>query len=459
MCRFRQQRHQQVVGINARTCDPSAIRREAAVADACIPVARGIRVEMTDSERTQPETPDAPVERPSWRFSGRRGTPVHMRERTPATLPPEIKQMVAQMAREHAGEQQAEASAQAKPAPARRAATSTLRLPHDEARQSPPVAAAPMPVERRTRTEASDAVVSTTPAEAVPAPEELPVSSEVAALAADEPIVPESPAPVAEAAPENQRDAKARAKARAKAEREAAEQAEGKRRLFAAGRVVDPEVEDVAVEPIVAEVEPIAVAEPSVDTAPEPARVVATGEYLIEAPEDPAATSDAPSIAPEPAIALEAATQAAWELGRLPFLLPQSAFDEPSTPEPAGTPAAAADEPIVELDIPRARTEQPELLHPIAWAPVDRDPAPAPLDADVPRRSAPSEIAALGEPLHVPRREPSERLSSRAGTRVEQGHGRGTLDSADARRRVVERRAQLDQVVAELAALASRHAD
>jgi hypothetical protein len=419
---------------------------------------------MTESERTQPETPEAPVERPSWRFSGRRGTPVHMRERTPATLPPEIKQMVAQMAREHAGEQQAQAEGAApKPKQAsKRAATSTLRLPHDEARQSPPVAGAPLPVERRTRSEAGDAVVSTTPIDAVPAPQQLPVPDEVVALAmtAD-----------AEPAAADQRETKARAKARAKAEREAAEQAEGKRRLFARGREVDPAAEEIAVEPV-AEVEPTAaepiaaveaitaveaMADAMAERTAESQATPSPEPYLLEAIDHAPSATTEPVVTPDPAIALEAANQAAWELGRLPFLLPQSAFDEPASAEPVA--ASLDDEPIVELDIPRARTEQPELLRTLDWAPVDPAAGPAPLTAEIPKHAPPAEIAALGEPLHVPRREPADRLSARAGTRVELGHGRGTLDSADARRRVVERRAQLDQVVAELATLAARHAD
>ena len=118
---------------------------------------------MKDSARTKQDDSTNPVERPTWRFTGRRGTPVHLRDQAPQTLPPEIRKAVTQLARERAGE--SAPAPDAKPV----RAVSNLKLERQDG-QAPPVAGAPMPVERRNRRETSEPVVATSHIPAATAP-------------------------------------------------------------------------------------------------------------------------------------------------------------------------------------------------------------------------------------------------------------------------------------------------
>ncbi len=155
---------------------------------------------MKDSARPKQDDSATPVERPSWRFSGRRGTPVHLREQAPETLPPEIRKAVTQLARERAGETSPAGDSK----PPRSSSNAGLNLSRTEGAQTPPVAAAPMPVERRAdRGSATPAVptshipaVATTPivpqaAGDVPAPNAEAISTtEPAAAASAQPDPP-----------------------------------------------------------------------------------------------------------------------------------------------------------------------------------------------------------------------------------------------------------------------------
>jgi hypothetical protein len=423
---------------------------------------------MKDSAPKTTEAPATPKERPSWRFSGRRGTPVHMREQAPANLPPEIRQAVAQMARE-----QVSAHATGRPGEAgapRAAATSTLKL-GGSGTQSPPVAGAPMPVERRTRSEASDQPVTTTPPEAVPAPEPMPApefeqldttpppldeptaTSETAEATAtvETETTPEQPttAPTATAAgdeeqlspAERRKRAKARAKARAKSGKET--EAERKRRIFATGREVDPATEQVAIEPT-----PPA---PTPEPTPEPvAEAPTTPEPTTPEPLEP--TSDiedidlgvAPAAAvdratPEPVAGSEMASQAAWELGRLPILLAPAAK--------AAAPPPLDEQPIPELEIPAA--DNTSRMAPMAWQPVGPSPEPAPIETGAPRMPVPSSIARLDTPLYAPP------IRRQHGAAEGDGDSRAR-DAGEARARIARRRRELDELVQSLGELTDR---
>jgi hypothetical protein len=336
---------------------------------------------MKDSAPNPPEAPATPIERPTWRFSGRRGTPVHMRERTPATLPPEIRQAVVKLAREQAGE-----SASTAPKQSARAASSTLNLGGSAERSAPPVAGAPMPVERRTRSSEPEQPVTTTPLEAVPAPEPMDsatpplveavadtpatdatpatepdaTTSEPALETTDEATTTSEPAratPAAKAGAakpklseaERRKRAKAKAKARAKAakggEKPGAEDKSLKRRLFAKGRELDTTRDAVTIEPtppsppleVVAEQAP----EPQIElaaatTTPEPVAETKTPEPVAET------KTPEPHVEPEPApAAAEPVAVAEPEV--------QEAESEPEperTPEPTPVAEAPASEPV-----------------------------------------------------------------------------------------------------------------
>ena len=146
----------------APTTDPTPNRHEATQCYVSRRALAGIAATMKDSSGTKQIPAAAPTERPSWRFSGRRGTPVHMRDQAPDTLPSEIRQAVARLANDRSEK----AAVPATPPPAR-PATSLLNLAR-AAQQSPPVAGAPVPVERRTRQEPATPIVTTSPIVSVP---------------------------------------------------------------------------------------------------------------------------------------------------------------------------------------------------------------------------------------------------------------------------------------------------
>ncbi len=487
---------------------------------------------MKDSAGTKQDESTSPVARPTWRFSGRRGTPVHLREQAPQTLPPEIRKAVTQLARERAGE--SAPAADAKPV----RATSDLKLGRQE-RQAPPVAAAPLPVERRNRDAAEPAVqtshipaatapiaeptletLAPEPAAPVAEPADV-VAAEASATPADAAAVTDTPVagdatpsakPSKLTAAERKRIAKAKAKAKAKAQRSAKKDSDGAaaaeraRRLFARGRDVDANAAAV-IEPAV---EPVPIAEtpnldaplppdvsdlpdviPSIDaideTEPasfptlEPAASTDASTAAEAPPErdaelavptsiadvdlgagatlEPATVdADVESPAMEPALATETAAQAAWELGRLPFLLQDPAAASPDPVEPARPAAiwdtAASDEPKVEpIEALAPAAPQRTKLQPIDWLPVGTRPTPAPIELDMPRRTAPDSIQRLGAPLEVPR---DTHSLARAGARDGM-----TADAraTEARRRISRRRAELDDLVASLAGLGSGRRD
>lgn len=371
---------------------------------------------MTDSTTPkQLNAPDSPVQRPSWRFSGRRGTPVHLRDQAPA----------ARAARPNMSFTEAPSAA----------------VQHaSSAQQSPPVAAAPVPVERRARTERQPDTVTpspiippaTTSAEAskpLEAPAELHAQT----------VEPQGTKPTPSSAPTPSRKRTARAKAKAKAKARA--KAQSKPRLLARDRTASP-TEPVAIEPAPlkpAAVEPVAV-EP---VAVEP--TVADLPAAIFAPLTTSPIDDAPKSTvdyPTPSTGIEAGRQAAWELGRLPILL------EPQI-EP---PVEQSIEPIIEL--PRepeasSSTPEPTTLQPINWRHVGRNPAPAPipLESDDARPTPPS-IEQLSQPL----------LSSgaRAGARASNmstDDRAPAVRAAQARHQVSRRRRDLDALVDKLAGI------
>lgn len=464
---------------------------------------------MKDSARTQQDESTSPVARPTWRFSGRRGTPVHQREQAPQTLPPEIRKAVTQLARERAGESAPAADAR----PVR--TSSELKLGRQDHR-TPPVAAAPMPVERRNR-DVAEPAVPTSHIPAATAPTEEPTLETVAlepSTAVDMPDAPASPAvatvatdaPVAADATkreessklttaERKKVAKAKAKARAKAQRSAKKEPEGEaaadrsRRLFARGRdvaadaaaVVEPAVQPT-VEPTAAPA-PAAKA-PAIDAPPPPdvgdlPDVIPSIDAIDETEPasfpsiEPGVTGEAvdAEMTMEPALAIETAAQAAWELGRLPFLLRDPG---PPTPEPVEarptairdtTPAVIDAAPSVDvaapslertLDSSEPTQQRPQRasLQPIDWLPVGTRPTPAPIEpVDMPRRAAPDAIQRLGAPLELPR---DDRARARASTR----EGMTAIArTTEARRRISRRRAELDELVTSLAGLGSGRRD
>ncbi len=175
----------------------------------------------------------------------------------------------------------------------------------------------------------------------------------------------------------------------------------------------------------------------------------------------------------EPALATESAAQAAWELGRLPFLLhePAPATTESDleqrtaiwdvapadiatpirTDETFEPPAATVLPSIEPVDEPAPLRSS---LQPIDWLPVGAQPTPAPIEPiDLPRRTAPDAIQRLGAPLEVPSR---DEYLARAGAREGMTANART---AEARRRISRRRAELDDLVDSLAGLGSGRRD
>lgn len=368
---------------------------------------------MSDPRSTKQSEPESPIERPTWRFSGRRGTPVHLREQAPATLPREIQQAIVQMARERTPETPA-ATADTPSKAAGRAVDVQLADAHAARTegQSPPVAGAAVPRERRaSRAPAPDAVTTSpiagTATEPTAATEEPAVTAESAVTA--EPAVDaertepsaassgtaqiadtvrESDAttdsqiettplveadadaakPVIPAGKKKSRSkAKARAKARAKAKAKAkasdkpSKRSTGERRLLAQDREV-PLDEAAAIEPAPPKQEPT----PAPSPAPTPAAPVEPAA-VDELPDDPfapaatwepAASPTAPIPPHDPVAGSEAARQAAWELGRLPILLEQTTGPSHDAPEadPERELEPAALEPSSTPETPAAAT-------------------------------------------------------------------------------------------------------
>jgi hypothetical protein len=229
--------------------------------------------------------PEQPIERPRWRFSGRRGTPVHLREQAPTTLPREIRQAIVQMAREHSAPQgvpQEQAPGTVQPG------------------QAPPVAGAAVPVERRSeRASAPDSVTTS------------PIAPPSAAVAAPPPTdAPADAQAPTDAAPEL-------ADAAAQASTPPAKPKNGPRPILAGDREV-PRTEAIAIEPGPAGSESAATTlPPAIDQdqqAPDQLPAAAFASFPTDVP--------AAGVAgPGPMGAVELGRQAAWELGRLPILL------------------------------------------------------------------------------------------------------------------------------------------
>lgn len=362
---------------------------------------------MKDSGPRAGEADEPRIPRPRWQFSGRRGVPVHRRDRATDALPREIQRAVIDLARERVGRDQAEQAA-------------TAAAPHE-----PPVAAAAIPVERRSGSEeraAGDDVATTSPDEVPAAPpleqpaeparpkrrrlfgigraaEDTPPAIEplmatTSSLASDDPAAPE-PTPTAGSGPGED----------------------------------EPELPiDVPQPP---EPQP-ALAEPQPAHAePQPAHAGAeVGMPASESVEpDPPAVSSSPVFdapqpdPPPPSAGLDSAGQAAWELGRAPIL----------TEQLRGLPA-------------REDADSTE---------------PAPAEAPEPAAaSRPEPIALLDEPLFPPRDQRGLRSIRRGEPadgeppRLEIGTSR-----AEARRRIQSRRARLEALVSDLAQLSADDTD
>jgi hypothetical protein len=265
--------------------------------------------------------PEQPIQRPLWRFSGRRGTPVHLREETPATLPKEIRQAIVQMAKERLVPQAA--------APEQATGTGQDVQPG----QAPPVAAAALPVERRGERDSAPDAVTTSPI--------LPPS------AATEPEATQAPAPV---------------------ETPPAKPKSGPRPILAGDREV-ARTEAVSIEPAppnVPAVDPVAPAaatqQPDLPPGPATAQDPSVPDQLPAAVfESTTADEHAAAVAgPDPMGAIELGRQAAWELGRLPILL--HVTSQPPAPAPA------------------AERPAPVELQPTQWRPVGTDRQPATID-------------------------------------------------------------------------------
>ncbi|MBC7462406.1 MAG: hypothetical protein H7287_13690 [Thermoleophilia bacterium] len=355
----------------------------------------------SDTAATPAPDPSAEI-RPQWRFSGRRGTPVHLRDQPRAPqLPDEIRHTVAQMGREAAARSTTVLGTDAQ-------TNGALRQPGAaNAASTPVVAGAVVPVERRAARTSTPAAVSATPLEAVPVampsaptaeaavrmsnetaelltpPVESPVIEAAPAIAempavempaVEEPAVEEPSAQQTPAKPKLSRSeqvkrAKVRAKAQAKRDREEAKQrvvttgsvelpvvvaiadaavpTKGggrKRTLFGRGsKPVPPAVEaEVAVEVEVAESHTLAIA--------------------IAAPPAPSDAVDLPAPPIDPATATPA----------LPSPAAATIFDVAPDPAPVAeeVPVAEASAPdddlearisaAIELDVPAA--VEPELL-------------------------------------------------------------------------------------------------
>ena len=127
-------------------------------------------------------------------------------------------------------------------------------------------------------------------------------------------------------------------------------------------------------------------------------------------------------------------------------------------PTPTVEPTPVAFEPTFEPTFePRVEAPEPApvrtSLQPIDWLPVGPQPTPAPIEPiDMPRRTAPDAIQRLGAPLEVPR----DRSLARAGAREGMTANART---AEARRRISRRRAELDDLVESLAGLGSGRRD
>ncbi|MCW2972186.1 MAG: hypothetical protein JWN72_459, partial [Thermoleophilia bacterium] len=205
---------------------------------------------------------------------------------------------------------------------------------------------------------------------------------------------------------------------------------------------LEPPVVEADVEPAVAETETESLAVPSVDDDLE-ARIAAAIELEIPAataePELLDLPSGAPGVqVPDSTSGLEAATQAVWDLNRLPFLLPQAAAPEAPAPVADLLPTPST---VLPPAPPRARARTSVTLQDVDLAP--RMPVTA---AELPQGrtepiAAPIAIARLDAPLFAPGMVPTERPRA--------------TNPGEARARIAERRAQLAATMAELAALGS----
>jgi hypothetical protein len=436
---------------------------------------------MTDSASTPSTDPEPSAPRPAWRFSGRRGTPVHLREKAATALPKDIVETVTQLARERSGERATPATAprttlgttptpapqaasdavtpEPAPEPAPEAAPAPAEIPIEAVhapvaetapptRSAPPVAAAPMPVERRTATRAAEPTFTPMPE----APPKSPKASR-ATKPMGEPVRRQA---VDEQSRRAKAKARAQAKARAKAKAakarelaavEAADEVDptgpaapvrtgGRRRIFARSREIVqeapeaasetlevPQLDDVLVGVDVTEAapEPIAAPEPEPELVPEAvidARIEEVLSLPLPTPEpeiapESEAQPEAAASVPAPVGAREAAEQAVFDLGKLPILL-----DAPVEPVAA---IEVPDEPVA-IDVP----DEPVAVE---W------------QAPVPTPAVPDAIQRLDTSLFVPRE------------RARDAHVK-TPSPTDTRRRIEARRAELAQLVDELAALA-----
>ncbi len=359
------------------------------------------------------DTTSASIERPTWRFSGRRGTPVHMRDQPSEALPREIRKAIVELTKERS-----------------------------EGRAAPPVAAAPPPVERRAGRFSETAAAVGTPhvPAATPTAASTPTMPTEAPESNPEPATPQ-PAQSSNAASRSRSARRKKAKARAKAKAKAARGAQ--ERVLAGDAEVEIEVETPAV---VATAEPIAepVAEP-VETEP-----IETAEPVASSIEWPPAIAGA-----------EASRQAAWELGRLPILLdgslPARIVEEPEAEPSYLLDTIDTDVELVQLDATEDSRDIVE-LQPIAWRPIGPNPVPAPISGtELPPATMPAAIAELA----------TERDIETSLARLDATRDRNRSDenrlmrapsvrAADARHRVQRRRADLLDVVGSLEDLAAR---
>ena len=140
---------------------------------------------MDDRRTPRSSSADPTSPRAGWHFSGRRGTPVHLREAAPATLPPEIRETVDAMIRERLASQPAAAASAAStegtasaesagPATAKRSRARATR-PKARSKRRPtatPVAGKPTPSSNATTVPATPQSSSQVPVSAIPVPTE-----------------------------------------------------------------------------------------------------------------------------------------------------------------------------------------------------------------------------------------------------------------------------------------------
>lgn len=419
---------------------------------------------MSDSHNMPKPHRDVPVDRPSWRFSGRRGTPVHLREKTDGPLPREIREALVEITRERS-----QSSSKA---------SSELKLP------TSPVSAAPVPVERRSpRTPAPDAVstysiaapsTSPKPVEATPA--DLELKSTPPSVAP--PQAPEAATSDTDTANRNTKLSPEKTsleppdlveKPKPRTKRKKRNRKRG-RRTFAADRIATP-TSSSSIEP----------AAPTTVNHPENE----LPEAIFASIATPASDNDTTSVIDYPAAegALIEGRQSAWELGRLPFLLPgmnqvpsespeqpQTNTDEPSqtsTPLDKQQPIAATVSKEKELPVRprgwkpttkriRRNTKQdPIQLRPIDWLPLSSELVPAPIEPIEPQRATPAAISDLARTLPARAKiDAHDELRTRPST-PETPSLAPAARAAEARHRLLRHQRSLDDVVSQLASYSS----